>query len=105
MRNSCVAFAYYPVLLIVEDAGATFNFPDFFSALVRLVLVIYLVSSATLAFDKRHLHPIEIGTRAVLAFGTLMTAPLIHWSAFGLALALITWHYMRAAKPSIVSTN
>lgn len=89
------AFAFYPVLLIVEESGVTFNLPDFASALIRMMLVIYLVSSATLAFDKRHLAYWEIATRLVLAFLLLYIVPAVHWAAFVASLILIVAHYLR----------
>ena len=92
------AFAYYPVLLIVEEGGSVFHLGEFISALIRLMLVIYLISSATLAFDKRHLSYLEIGCRVLLAFCVLVPDPVIHWSAFVIALLFITWHYRRAAN-------
>jgi len=92
------AFAYYPVLLIVKESGVTFAIGDFLSALIRLILVIYLVSSATLAFDQRHLPWWEITARLILAFCVLHIAPMLHWSAFVASLLMIWWHYRRAKK-------
>ena len=97
------AFAYYPVLLLVDESGAKFNWGDFMSALIRLILVIYLVSSATLKFDKRHLAYWEIGARLALAFCVLHIEPTLHWVASAGALLLIGWHYLRAARDAQVS--
>lgn len=89
------AFAYYPVLLIVEESGATFAIGSFLSALVRLIFVIYLVSSATLGFDRRHLAWWEIGLRLALAAFVLHVAPALHWGAFAAGLLLVAWHNVR----------
>ena len=89
------AFAYYPVLLIVEESGATFEIGGFLSALIRLIFVIYLVSSATLGFDRRHLAWWEIGLRLALAAGVLHIAPVLHWGAFAAGLILVVWHNVR----------
>lgn len=86
------AFAYYPVLLLVEESGVTFALDDFLSVLIRMILVIYLISSATLRFDKRHLSWWEVAVRLVLAIGVLHTSPVLHWVAFMLSLLLIWWH-------------
>ncbi len=91
-------FAYYPVLLLVPDSGVEFNFPDFASALIRFLLVIYMVSSATLGFDKRRLAYWEIGGRLILAFFVLHIDPALHWPAFAAGLAFVGWHYFRAGK-------
>lgn len=92
------AFAYYPVLLIVEESGVKFDLADFISALVRLMLVIYLVSSATLGFDKRHLHWWEIAIRLILAFCALHIVPMVHWTAFVASFAFVWWHHQRAKQ-------
>lgn len=89
------AFAYYPVLLIVEESGATFAIGDFLSALIRLIFVIYLVSSATLGFDRRHLAWWEICVRLALAVLVLHIAPALHWGAFAAGLLLVVWHNVR----------
>jgi TRAP-type uncharacterized transport system fused permease subunit len=88
-------FAYYPMLLIVEEAGAKFEWPGFLSILSRLFLAIYLLSSAVSAFDLRRLPIWEIFTRVALAFLVLVTMPLVHWPASLVALALLAWHYMQ----------
>ena len=89
------AFAYYPVLLIVEESGATFAIGGFLSALIRLIFVIYLVSSATLGFDRRHLAWWEIGLRLVLAALVLHISPVLHWGAFAAGLLLVVRHNVR----------
>ena len=90
------AFAYYPVLLIVPDAfpdgAAGFNWPDFLSILFRLMLFIYLVSSAVIAFDQRRLPPWEILFRFAVAIACLLVEAWVHWPAAALALAYIGWH-------------
>ena len=92
------AFAFYPVLLIVEESGVTFDAVDFVSAIVRLLLVIYLVSSATLAFDRKRLPAWEVVLRLAMAFGLLYIVPTVHWVVFAAALAWLVWHYVRADK-------
>lgn len=89
------AFAYYPVLLIVEESGVEFAITDFLSALIRLIFVIYLVSSATLGFDQRHLAWWEIVLRLVLAACLLHVSATLHWSAFFVGLLVVLWHYSR----------
>ncbi len=88
-------FAFYPVLLIVEESGVKFELFASLSILSRLLLVIYLVSSAVLAFDQRRLPAWEIMLRLTLALLVLLLNPLIHWPAAGLALAFLIWHFLR----------
>lgn len=92
------AFVYYPVLLVVEEGGTKFAMGDFLSAAVRVLMMIYLFSSATLGFDRRHLSPLEISIRLALGVGVLMVSPVFHWPAFVLASVLIAWHYFRTVK-------
>ena len=92
------AFAFYPVLLIVEESGVNFDAVDFVSAIVRLLLVIYLVSSATLAFDRKRLPVWEVVLRLAMAFGLLYIVPTVHWVVFVVALAWLIWHYVNANK-------
>ncbi|MAF48622.1 MAG: TRAP transporter fused permease subunit [Rhodospirillales bacterium] len=89
------AFAFYPVLLIVEESGVPFEFLAFLSAIARLGLVIYLVSSATLMFDQRRLPAWEVVLRLLLAIGALMIDPLIHWPAFAIGIAFLIWHWLQ----------
>ncbi len=89
------AFAFYPVLLIVEESGVDFEMTAFLSAAVRLLFVIYLVSSAVLAFDQRRLPAWEIVLRLALALGALITNPLVHWPATAAALVFLVWHAIR----------
>ena len=99
-------FAFYPVLLIVPEAfnsGASFTWLDFFSALFRLVLFIYLISSTVIAFDRRRLPIWELATRIVLAMGVMSLSPLIHWAAVLVTLAYVIWHNMAFGKTEEVT--
>ena len=90
-------FAYYPVLLLVPivfPEGEHFVWTDFLSVLFRLLVFIYLVSSAVIAFDQRRLPVWETALRLVLAGTVMATLPAIHWPATLAALALIAWHQL-----------
>ena len=90
-------FAYYPVLLLVPvvfPEGESFAWTGFVSVLFRLLIFIYLVSSAVIAFDRRRLPIWETALRLVLAVAVMATLPAIHWPATLAALALIAWHQL-----------
>ena len=89
------AFAFYPVLLLVEESGVKFDFWEVSSAISRLLVVIYLVSSATLAFDQRRLPAWEIILRLGLAVLILVTIVWVHWLATFIALLFLYWHYSK----------
>ena len=88
-------FAFYPVMLIVPESGADFDALAFASIIFRMLVVIYLVSSAVIAFDRRRLPWWEIAVRLAFALGALLPEPAIHWPATGAAFAYIAWHHMK----------
>ena len=88
-------FAYYPILLIVEESGVAFDTLSFTSIIIRLLLAIYLLASAVSAFDVRQLPVWEITSRIVLAGLVLYVEPTLHWPATVAALGFLTWHYMQ----------
>ena len=88
-------FAYYPVILIVDvvfPEGQSFKIDEFLMVLFRLLVFIYLISSAVIAFDQRRLPIWEAGLRIGLAVLVMVTIPTIHWPATLVALAYIAWH-------------
>mgnify|MGYP007079512419 FL=1 len=92
------AFAFYPELLLVTEAGGSDRIIDLFSILLRLVLTIVLVTTALAGFDKRALSRLNSATRLALAVAMLVTWPWLHWTAFALGLALIVTHYLTPVK-------
>ena len=88
-------FAYYPVILIVDvvfPEGQGINIVEFITVLFRLLVFIYLISSAVISFDQRRLPLWETVLRLVLAVLVMVTIPSIHWPATAVALAYIAWH-------------
>ncbi len=71
-------FAYYPVLLLVPivfPEGESFALTGFLSVLFRLLVFIYLVSSAVIAFDQRRLPVWETALRLSLAVAVMAPCP------------------------------
>ena len=91
-------FAYYPVILIVEESGVAFEPGPFLSILFRLLVVNYLVSSAVIAFDRRRLPTLEIAVRIGLALLIIVINPMVHWTATAIAAVLIGWHTITFRK-------
>ena len=94
-------FAYYPVILIVDvvfPEGQSFKIDEFLTVLFRLLVFIYLISSAVIAFDQRRLPIWEAGLRIGLAVLVMVTIPTIHWPATLVALAYIAWHQYAFAQ-------
>jgi len=88
-------FAFYPVILIVQESGVPFEWVPFLSILLRLIVVIYLVSSAVICFDQRRLPAWEIISRLILGLLIIFTNPLIHWGAAGVAILFLIWHILK----------
>jgi len=90
-------FAFYPVMLIVPEAqpqgSAGFVLQDFIWIIIRLVLFIYLVSSAVISFDQRRLPPWELVVRLALAVAIMLTIPAIQWAATIVTLGYLFWHW------------
>ena len=88
-------FAYYPIILIVPVAfpeGGSFAIGDFITVLFRVLVFIYLISSAVIAFDQGRLPAWETVFRLALAVAVMVTLPAVHWPATALALGYVAWH-------------
>ena len=102
-------FAWYPELLLIEeavtitdDAGrrtliegytGTVDWPALAGLLARLILALYLVSSALARFDKGPIGRAEMTLRLLIAVLILWKTPLVMAVGISAALALIALHY------------
>ena len=93
--------AFFPDLPLVHEMGP-FSVAAFISILVRFVAGIWLLTSAFSMFDATELRFPEVVLRAVLMFLLLMVDPLIHWPAFGAAVLVIGYNYLRAHRLALV---
>ena len=82
-------FAYYPSLLLVEQ----FDTAEFLSVVCRLLLSIWLLSTALSGFDRQRLPPVAIGLRLCLAFAVLVTVWQVYVPALLLGVAVIALHW------------
>lgn len=105
-------FAMYPEILLISDAvldatagaaaGAqylpgydgTLDVPALAWLIARLVLALYLISSALAQYDARPLNVIETMARLGLAVLVMFKLPVIYGAAIVAALVLIVWHYL-----------
>ena len=101
-------FAFYPELLLIEDAildpRATagnaylpgyedgFAFVPFALLLARLVLALYLLASALGVFDRQALRPWEIACRLLLAVLLLVSIEVVWIAAVVATVVVIFWH-------------
>jgi TRAP-type uncharacterized transport system fused permease subunit len=91
-------FAYYPFLLLVKESGVVLDWFSFLSIVARLLVFIYLLSSALIAFDSQPLTILDIVVRVILGLLMLYVAARIHWPATFVALAYLIWHRARLSK-------
>jgi TRAP transporter 4TM/12TM fusion protein len=111
-------FAWYPELLLIEEAVTITNdagqraLIDGYSGqtdwghlsflLARLALALYLIASALTRYDKSELLKSEIALRLLAAVLILCKTPLIMFAGLCLAAALLAWHYIfRKPDPEI----
>ena len=107
-------FAYYPELLLINEAildpnagggngflpgyDGAFHLGAFVLLLGRLVVALYLLSSALAAFDRQALPGWEIAVRLVLAALVMMRVEAVWIPATVAALLLVTVHARRVAR-------
>ena len=101
-------FAFYPELLLIDEAvlnpqpgGGETYLPGYDGQtywgplgllIARLILALYLVSSALAAFDRQKLAAWEIVARLALAFLVMTKVEVVYLGAVVLALGLIVLH-------------
>lgn len=100
-------FAFHPELLLINEAildaqsasGAflpgydgQFSYGAFALLLMRLILALYLLSSALAAFDKTRLATWEIGIRLILAVALMMKPEMIWIGAAVVSLIVLFAH-------------
>ena len=93
-------FVYYPCIIFSEY----FDIMDASLVFPRIIMMIWLVSTALARFDQKPISISESVLRALIGVGLLLTFPVIHWACFVLGALLIS----RAAglfstKPSVGS--
>ncbi len=85
-------FAYNPVMLIMPQAGAEWNFIDFIFLLARLGALIYMLASAASRFDMHRMPIWEVGLRIVIGLALIHPDPIVSGSALLAAIAITIVH-------------
>ncbi len=109
-------FAMHPEILLIEAAvidpafsqggtsqylpghDGTIDWYGLSFLLVRLVVALYLISSALARFDCQRLALVEIAVRLALAIFLLSTVGWLHLPSLAAALGLVAFSHFRAAK-------
>lgn len=108
-------FAFYPELLLIDQALVDPTSPSrsplpgyengvelgpLLWLLARLLVALYLVASALVAFDARRLSAIWIAVRLLTALCLLLRPEMVHLTAIGVAIAVLGWHHFGDRKPA-----
>lgn len=107
-------FAWYPELLLIEEAVTITNelgqraliegytgqvdWVSLGGLALRLVFALYLVASALARFDRGPIAPWEMALRLLLALLILWKTATIMWIGIGLGLGLIVLHTLAAER-------
>ena len=107
-------FAWYPELLLIEEAVTITNeqgqralidgysgavdWPSLAALGLRIAVALYLMASALARFDKVTMSILEVALRLLAAVLILWKSALIMWIGLALALVLILGHYLRALR-------
>ncbi|MFL4472159.1 TRAP transporter permease [Tateyamaria armeniaca] len=108
-------FAWYPELLLIEEAVTISNeagqreliagytgqvdWGQLSMLLAKLALSLYLVASALSRFDKMRLAQWEVALRLLLAVLVLWKTPLVMTIGLVAALVLLGWHHVVKVAP------
>lgn len=92
------AFAYYPELLLVAEAGGSDAWQDLMSILLRLSLAILLITSGLAGYDRHKLPLVEVFLRVGLALALLVIFPVVHWVAFAAGIGVLVFHRLYPVK-------
>lgn len=103
-------FAWYPELLLIEEAVTITNeagqkvllegytgqadWAELSLLLLRLVLSLYLMASALARFDKSRIFGAELWLRLLMAVLVLWKTPLVMAIGLGGAASLLVWHHL-----------
>ena len=82
-------------MVYITGYDGTVDVPGLILVIGRLVLALYLVSSALARFDRRQLAIGEVALRIALAVGLMMRYEFVYIGAGVAALALIAFHTTR----------
>ena len=107
-------FAIYPELLLIDKAvidpntgllldgyDGSVDLTWLAFLLARLVLALYLVSSALAAFDHKTLNIVEIGIRVGIAVLILARPAEVYWLAIAAGLAVIGIHFLQSRRAAL----
>ena len=112
-------FAWYPELLLIEEAvtitndagqrvliegySATTDWGQLALLLCRLAAALYLLASALTLFDKVAMSRIEMMLRLLCAVLILWKSAFVVMVGLGLAGALLGWHYFKGDSGDVVA--
>ena len=94
-------FAFNPEMLLVTDAAADAGVANVFLVILRTLLMIWMLTSASNRFDARPLRLPEIAVRLGLAAALIVPDLAVNLPAIAGALAAIGFNWLRARRPAL----
>jgi len=92
-------FLYNPQLLIVSAAtGGAFDLAAFVWILFRVLLALWLLTTALSAMDREPLSLLSIGLRLLAGGSLLLVYPIWQWSGLVLTIVILVQHHLFAPR-------
>ncbi len=85
-------FIFNPSLTLI---GGVFEWGEFISAVVRMILAIWLIETALAGFSRAHLNPAVRILRLGIGIALIFVSPTVHWAAFIIGILLLLWEFLQ----------
>ena len=96
-------FAFNPEMLIVAEAGGDVTLAGFGYLVLRLLLMVYLLASATSRFDLRRLPLWEVGVRLAAGIALIHPELSVNGPSLLIGAAMIGFHFVTAKTKTIAA--
>ena len=96
-------FAFNPEMLIVAEAGGDVTLAGFGYLVLRLLLMVYLLASATSRFDLRRLPLWEVGVRLAAGIALIHPELSVNGPSLLIGAAMIGFHFVTANTKTIAA--
>jgi len=95
-------FVFNPSLTLI---GGVFEWGEFISAVVRMILAIWLIETALAGFSRASLNPVVRILRIVAGIALIFVSPTIHWAAFIIGILLLLWEFLQVRSSKSLTTK
>ena len=85
-------FAYNPIMLIVAEGGAQWEWGAFLFVLVKLAVIVYMLASAASGFDKHKMSILESFLRVAVGLAAIHPEFSVSGGAIAAAIMIVVGH-------------